>query len=273
MNEMKIAVSGWYFSPNLYEIFGKIKELFEITVLTYYRRAEDDCPRDYDEYPAFKQIEKYVTPSGVRHLKIPVAGLEFGGYDWYVKNVWDRKSPVLFMHDDVEIYNIGVFGEIQNRLRDCEIDQAFIFRDEAEELANGRQHGRGVYCSSRFIRYMLDYVCECGHAKDHEHPHYKNEEPKVILRGMGPHAGFFYDAYNLGEHTSGAVPKWCRHYNEGIYHFSQFAGRCARTDGNWPGFKSKVAVYFPEFNSGKRGTWKGPIYSRGKEISEWKKAK
>jgi len=261
---MAIAVSGWYFELSLFSVFKQIKDLFNITVLTYYKRAEDQRPRHYDLIPASRQIEEYVIPSGVRHLKIPVAGLEFGGYDWYIKNVWDRESPVLFMHDDIQIYNPNVFTDIQNQLQG--IDQAFIFRDEKEEIANGRVHGRGIYCSARFIRFMLDYVCECPHSKDHEHPHYPGRKPKVILRGMGPHTGFFSDVYNLGEHTEGKVPLHCRHYNEGIYHFAAFAGRCVRTDGVWPGFRSKIAAYFPDFNSARRGKWTGPIYSRGEVL-------
>lgn len=262
---MKIAVSGWYFMPELFDIFSGIRNQFYITVLTYYKRAEDKCPREYDVIPASQQIEKHVKPSGVDYLKIPVAGLEFGGYDWYIKNVWDRESPVLFMHDDVFIYNNRVFTDIERQM--AGVDQAFIFRDEVEEIANGRKHGRGIYCSARFLRFMLDYVCECGHAFDHEHPHYPNQDPKIILRGIGPHRGFFFDPYNLGEHTEGKVPKHCRHYNEGIYHFAAFAGRCARVDGPWPGFKKvKIAAYFPDFNSARRGFWRGKVYGRGEVI-------
>jgi len=264
MNKMKIAVAGWYFDPNLFEIFKQLRDKFEITVVSYFRRVEGNEPRNGEDIPIPTLIQGHVVGSGVKLVKNPNGGLEFGNYDWYIKNIWDRKSPVLFMHDDVVIYNINVFEEIEKKLSDC--DQAFIFRDEMEEIANGRHHGRGIYCSARFIRYMLDYVCNCAHSKDHEHPHYKGEEPKVMLRGIGPHTGFFYDPYNLTEHIAGKPPKHCRHYNEGIYHFSAFAGRCTRTDGHWPGFKSKIAAYFSEFNSGKRGTWRGRVYGRGKEI-------
>ena len=260
---MTIAVSGWYFNPELFEVFKKIKEQFNITVLTYVERAEDRKPRDYDIDPASEQIRKHVIPSGVTHIKIPVGGLEFGAYDWYIKNVWNRKSPVLFMHDDIKIYDTNVFADIESRLK--EIDQCYKFRDEIEEVANGRRHGRGISCSARFIRFMLDYVCDCAHAKDHEHPHYPNEEPKVILNGVGPHTGFFYDPYFYGEQL-GVVPKHCRHYNEAVYHFDAFAGRCYRTDPPWPGYKTKVKIYFPKFNSGKRGTWKGRIYDRGESL-------
>lgn len=262
---MKIAVSGWYFEKELFENFSKIAHDFDITVVTYKGRAEDKCPRPYDKIPASDQIKKYVLPSGVTHHLIPVAGLEFGGYDYYIKNFWDGESPVLFMHDDIRVWNHNVFYDIANEMIKDEMNQAFIFRDETEELANGRMHGRGIYCSRRFIQFMLDYECQCGQSFDHEHPHYPGQKPQVMLKGTGFHNGFWYDKYNMGEHTEGKVPYHCRHYNEGIYHFAAFAGRCNRKDPPWPGLENvRKAVYYPDFNSARRGMWAGKVYSRGK---------
>jgi hypothetical protein len=99
---------------------------------------------------------------------------------------------------------------------------------------------------------MLDYVCNCGQKDDHEHPHY----PGTILQGTGPHAGFWYDPFNLGEHTNGAVPTHCRHYNAGIYHFAAFAGRCTYKKPPWPNMNTAGKVHIAGFNAGRRGTWK-----------------
>ena len=265
---MKICVSGWYFERDLFEVF-KLNNHFEICVVTYYNRANGSIKKDYDKMPVPQMIETYVKESGVKHYKIPVAGLEFGGYDYYLKNIWDHKSPVLFMHDDIVIYKPDVFDRMQQML--SSYDQAFIFRDEVEEIANGRIHGRGIYCSQRFLQYMLERVCCCNHAFDHEHPHYEGFKPAVVLEGTGPHTGFRYDPYNLGEHTEGKPPKHCRHYNEGIYHFAQFAGRTSYTNDGWPGFpkdKVRARVHVPDFNSGRRGVWRGKVYGRGEELNE-----
>ena len=267
---MQICVSGWYFEEDLFKIFGANKQ-FDISVLTYYNRANGTIKKDYDKIPVPEMIDTYVKASGVHHYEIPVAGLEFGGYDYFIKNYWDKKSPVLFMHDDVVIYNANVFTIIAKTLRKWEYDQAFIFRDEAEEISQGRIHGRGIYCSKRFIDFMLSYVCGCKQAFDYEHPHYEGFKPKVILQGTGLHNGFWYDKFNLGEHTQGAVPKHCRHYNDGIYHFAEFAGRTSYDKPPWPKFpKDKVRgrVHFPDFNSGHRGEWKGKIYGRGENLDE-----
>lgn len=269
---MKICVSGWYFERNLFEnIFKKISDKFEIVVVTYYQRANGSIVKDYDKMPVPEMIDSYVKDSGVIHYKIPIAGLEFGGYDYYLKNIWDKESPVLFMHDDIVIYNFNVFDIIKDRLKKEFYDQAFIFRDEVEELANGRIHGRGIYCSKRFLEFMLSYTCTCRQAFDYEHPHYEGFKPKVILEGTGPHTGFWYDCYNTGEHTEGKPPRHCRHYNDGIYHFAEFAGRCSYTNEPWPGFpKDKVRgrVHFPDFNSGRRGLWTGKVYGRGEDLNE-----
>lgn len=245
---MKICVSGWYFERDLFEIFKEVSKKYEIVVVTYFRRSNGGITRDYDPIPVPDMIKEWVLPSGVTHWEIPVAGLEWGGYDHYLKNIWDRESDVLFMHDDMRVSDPAVF----DRIAELPHDQAYIFRDLSEELANGRKHGRGVYCSKRFLEYMMNYVCMCGQANDHDHPHH----PGNILRGTGPHTGFWYDPYNLGEHTNGAVPLHCRHYNAGVYHFAAFAGRCVRTDRHWPGFDSGVRVHLPEFNAGRRGTWR-----------------
>lgn len=272
---MKICVNGWYFERNLFSnTFKKISEDYEITVVTYHQRANGSIVKEYDELPIPEVIDSYVKESGVTHYKIPVAGLEWGGYDFYLKNIWDRQSNILFMHDDIVIYNSNVFDIIKQELKDY--FQAFIFRDEVEELANGRIHGRGVYCSKDFLQFALDYSCTCKQAFDHEHPHHLGQEPKVMLEGTGPHTGIWYDPYNLGIHTQGKVPQHCRHYNAGVYHFASFAGRTSYTNSPWPGFpkdKVRVAVHFPDFNSGRRGLWTGKIYGRGENLGGEKMSK
>jgi hypothetical protein len=165
---------------------------------------------------------------------------------------------------------IYVFDIIKEKLAKWEYDQTFIFRDEVEEISQGRIHGRGIYCSKRFIDFMLSYTCECKQAFDYENPHYEGFKPKAILEGTGPHRGFWYDPYNLGEHTRGQPPKHIRHYNDGIYHFANFAGRTSYKSP-WPEFpkqKVRTAVHFPDFNSAHRGEWTGQIYGRGKELKE-----
>jgi len=227
---MKICVSGWYFFPELIPVLAKASRRYPVCFVTYAGRVAQ----------ALEGIG-LVKSHGLRHEIIPVAGLEFGGYDYYLKNFWDRESPVFFMHDDIIMKDPTTFDGIA----DLACDQAYVFRDVKEEEANGRMHGRGIYCSKKFLDYMLDYVCECEHSKDQEDKHNTGN----VLKGMGPHTGFWYDPLNDGSHNQGKVPLGLRHYNCGIYHFQGVHVRHARKYGLDAGHK----VHFWDFESARRG--------------------
>ncbi len=266
---MKICVAGWYFNEELFKVLAEINKKYPITVVSFYRRVDGREIRDTDIESVPSLIKRVVKPTGIPVVKNPNGGLEWGNYDYYIKNIWDRQSPILFIHDDILIYNPAVFDIIEEKLSKWEYDQAFIFRDEAEEISQGRIHGRAFYCSKRFIDFMLSYTCDCKQSLDYEHPHHEGFKPKIILKGTGKHNGFWYDRYNLAEHVSGQPPRHCRHYNDGVYHFASFAGRCSYTNPPWPGFskdKVRAQVHFPDFSSAHRGVWTGKIYGRGKNL-------
>jgi hypothetical protein len=170
-------------------------------------------------------------------------GLEFGGYDYYLKELWDRESPVLFMHDDVEARRDDVFDDIAS-LTAMGIDQAYIFRDLREEEVNGRIHGRAIYCSRKFLDFCLSYICECREATGYKDPH--NEG---WLSGIGPHNGFWWDRNHDFLHVSGKVPKGLRHYNCGIYHFHGVHVKEAHRRG----MKVNRRVHIWDFESARRG--------------------
>jgi hypothetical protein len=75
-------------------------------------------------------------------------GLEFGCYDWYLKNKWVG-GPVLFLHDDNEITQ-----EALDAIATIQQDQVFLFASEAEAEANGKAHGRAMFCSERFLNRL-----------------------------------------------------------------------------------------------------------------------
>ena len=79
---------------------------------------------------------------------IPNFGLEFGCYDWYLKNKW-KDGPVLFMHDDNEITDAAL-----DAIAQMTVDQAFLFSSEAEAKANGQAHGRAIFCSEKFLKRL-----------------------------------------------------------------------------------------------------------------------
>ena len=156
---------------------------------------------------------------------------------------------MFFTHDDTVVGG-KVFDEIAKIRHDC----AYVFRDEAEERSNGGKHGRAIFCSARFLKLILNYECNCHQAKDREDRHHHEG---AILKGTGPHKGFWYDPENKG-FVSGRPDYGRRHYNEGIYHFHWILGRVRDGKcGNEKGAYDVVnRVYFPEYNSGRRGDWR-----------------
>jgi hypothetical protein len=79
------------------------------------------------------------------YASLPNVGLEFGCYDWYTKNQWES-GPVLFLHDDTEITEAEL-----DAIAAMTVDQAFLFSSEAEAAANGKAHGRAIFCSEKFL--------------------------------------------------------------------------------------------------------------------------
>lgn len=123
---MKICVAGWYFNDHL------LKTLDE---------------SGFDAFLVAHRPFKGEFP----HAVIPNVGLEFGCYDWYVKNKW-KDGPVLFIHDDNEITPQAL--KLVAAIRD--IDQCYLFTNQQEAEANGFCHGRAMFCSERFLKRILE---------------------------------------------------------------------------------------------------------------------
>ncbi len=121
---MRVCVAGWHFDPRFYSALPE-GESFAV------------CHR---------------APPAPLHssVAIPNVGLEFGCYDWYLKNKWEG-GPVLFTHDDNEIPK-----EVLDAIASLDCDQAFLFASEAEAKANGGAHGRAIFCSDRFLRRLKE---------------------------------------------------------------------------------------------------------------------
>ncbi|MHA2085384.1 MAG: hypothetical protein ACXABD_16635 [Candidatus Thorarchaeota archaeon] len=176
-------------------------------------------------------------------------GLEWGAYNYYLQHIWDGLSPVLFTHDDTNIIDIKVFKNIADECIMREIDQAYIFRDKGEEIANGRIHGRGWYASKRYLEILKFWRCTtCKHAIGFDCPHnsgYKHE-PEV------EHTGIWYDKNNRG-HIGGQVPIGVKHYNDGIYHFAWQTQQIKNLHSN---LKVNEKVYVEQYQAGRRNTWR-----------------
>ncbi|MHA2163634.1 MAG: hypothetical protein ACXAB9_12685 [Candidatus Thorarchaeota archaeon] len=230
---MNICVVGWYWHEEF--LNALIESQLRVDIVNHRYLS-----------PALYNFS--LTPL-IRVHSIDNVGLEWGAYSHYLTSVWDGLSPVLFTHDDTNIKHIKVFKKIADLCIIEEIDQAYIFRDKGEEIANGRIHGRGWYGSKRYLETLKFWRCTtCKHAIGFDCPHnegYKHE-PEV------EHTGIWYDKRNRG-HIGGRVPIGVKHYNDGVYHFAWQMGQIKSLHSN---FKVNAKVYVEDYEAGRRNTWR-----------------
>jgi len=224
---MKICVCGWYKDEQFYETLHAVSKDYNIVIVSH------------------KPGGLYL---GLPFVEIPNIGLEWGAYNYYLMQIWDGASNVLFTHDDTKVSDLGVF----DRIATLPHDVAYIFRDRSEERANAGKHGRAVFMSARFLRLVKDTRCDCREAKGYIDKHHHIGQQ---LKGTGAHRGFWFDPENTG-HNSGKPPLGVRHYNAAIYHFHWYLGRVRDRKLNNESMDVVNRVYFPEYECGRRGTWR-----------------
>ena len=159
---MKICVCGWYFNDEFYSSLWRL-----------------NCSRALggSRYPVFIIAHKDSESLGNYDLPYSVEeniGLEWGAYGQYLKKIWDGKDSVLFMHDDIKLLPLVVENEIKpgelifDKLAKIQFDQAYVFQNRMEDVANYGRHGRMVYFSERLLRLIQskkDFPWESGKEK------------------------------------------------------------------------------------------------------------
>lgn len=171
MRKNKICVVGWHYFSNLYESLRKSS--FGVHIISHrYNKMLDDYSLSYS-----------VTEN---------VGLECGAYSYYIDNIWDRKSNIFFMHDDIEILSFNDFmASNSKKIVEKKIEHAFIVPGSI--IRGGLQI---TYMSKNFI--------------------------KIIKKEYG---SIWYDKENLGFTTMRCQPdNWeVRRYNEGAFRFRKMA--------------------------------------------------
>jgi len=244
---MNICVVGWYFYEDLYKVLKEVDKKHKVTIISH-------KPVKYNVELISSEDEdvKFLKSTGLKYKIILNVGLEFGAYDYYLKNCWNKKSNVLFMHDDVDIKDINVFDKIEEETNKLNIDQAYLFKNIAEEVNNGGKHGRCIFMSAKLLNFMLNYKFKTEESEDHVDNHHNKG---TILKGTGEYTGFWFDPNNLG-HTSGKPPVGVRHYNEMIYTFHRTMGRIRdKRYGNEP-MNVVKRLYYPDLDCARRGTFR-----------------
>ena len=123
---MKICVCGWYFYPEFMKQLKQVSRKYPVAVVAH-KQQEIDLP----------------------HVYTPNVGLEWGAYNHYLMRFYDGKDKVLFIHDDMEVYDLKFFDDIN----DSKLDVGFVFRNESESKWAFGAHGRAIIMSEKFLNY------------------------------------------------------------------------------------------------------------------------
>jgi hypothetical protein len=118
---MQICVAGWYY---LEECLIPLSKLNNVYIVAH--RLGDN-------------------------LNIPCTiieniGLEFHCYDYFVKNIWDKKNDVLFCHDDIKIKDISFVEDVKK----IDEDIIMVWHDE-HHFKKNLAHGRIFKCSEKYL--------------------------------------------------------------------------------------------------------------------------
>ena len=190
MTDMHICICGYYYRPEFFEVIKDVHFKYPVHVVANKTWGDNDVPKN-----------------------IPVSerdnlGLEWGAYDFYLHHVWDKKSPVLFLHDDIRfkwvIRNYEIMDPIHifNTINNIDQDQVYFFESLDFAERNYFIHGRAFKCSARFLKRLLD-----------------------------DNNGFLYDENNDG-FIRGPRPVHCKHFNWADYRFAEYIKKLNRKV-NW----------------------------------------
>jgi len=216
---MNICVLGWYYDKPFMEVLEKVHPKYPVHIVGHRPNPNPTLPTTV----------------------IDNVGLEFGGYDYYLKNLWNGKDSVLFTHDDTMITNIAVFDKVAQINKDF----SFIFYNERESMSCMGAHGRAFFCSPRFLKYYKNLKCRC---------HYIKED------GEEYHTGFYYDKKNLGNvaYDGEVIMDYTQvcdgdSYNKGIKHLHMILRQIKNMDFMEPMNWRFGEDILPDYQYGYRG--------------------
>ncbi len=146
---MQICLTGWDFNKSLYTSLSKT------------------C------FDKIAILHREGDTKGVPFCLIPNIGLEWGSYDYFLKNIWDKKSSVLFMQDDISIKDDSFFEQVSK------LENDFIFIHDNQSKTTSSE-------------VLFSGTGQCFKAS-----------PKFLYYIWKTHGGFWYDENNLGDVING----------------------------------------------------------------------
>ena len=198
---MLICVCGWYYYPSFYNTLIKLRDSGGPAAVVIRNQPGD--------------------VKGLLCVDRENIGLDWGAYAYYLDNVWDGKSDILFTQDDTEVSDIKFFGWAAT----IQEDICFIFNNSREASYNGTAHGRMFFASSRFL-----------------------ETAKKL-------GGFWYDKGNKGfiakeGYRTEKPPPGCSHHNAGIHSLTKFVPRIRKYN---PKIRKRTFLCDTRVKLGRRG--------------------
>jgi len=197
---MQICVCGWWYFPEYYDALLEAVKRGYHTVVVKHRDGETN---------------------GLPFVNKDNIGLEWGAYSYYIDEIWDGESDVLFTQDDVKVKDASFFDWASKITEDV----CSIFHNNADARYNGEAHGRMIFMSSRF------------------------------LLGAQKLGGFWYDKGNhgfiaKGNYRSETPPPGSSHHNAGIHNFLKLVPRVRKES---PEIKRRTFLCSPKIVLGRRG--------------------
>jgi len=130
-HRVQICVVGWHFFRKIYKQISKSS--LDIHIVSH--RYND-------------MLDKY----NLKYSIIENVGREFHAYDYYIKNIWDKKSNVIFMHDDIEIEDFEkVFKGLLEKT--IGLDFSYILGKKTAKYKSSGE--RSMYFSKKLIKLFL----------------------------------------------------------------------------------------------------------------------
>jgi hypothetical protein len=128
---MQICVAGWYYFKQCLAPLSNCLEVFIV---------------------AHRPGDSLNIPCTI----IENIGLEFNCYDYFVKNIWDKKSDVLFCHDDIEINDISFIKDLENTN-----DPIIMIWHNEKHRKRNLAHGRMFKCNVQYLKDTGGFWWDC----------------------------------------------------------------------------------------------------------------